>query len=187
MTNISQILEEELAEAFEVKNDKALKRYVGLLLESLMERDRAEKQFIELRSDIKVIAETMQEGFRQIDKRFEQIDKRFEQVDKRFEQVEKRFEQVDKRFEQVDKRFEQVEKRFEQVDKRFEDMYHYMDKRFEQVDKRFEDLYHFMDKRFEQVDKRFEDLNKRIGFMSWFTPTIVTLLLTLVMAAMKFL
>ncbi len=145
MTDISRVLEEELAEAFEVKDEKALKRYVILLLENVMGREKAEKQFVELRSDIKVLAETMQEGFRQMEKRFEQIDKRFEQVDKRFE-----------------------------------DMYHYMDKRFEQIDKRFEDMYHYM-------DKRFEDLNKRIGFMSWFTPTIVTLLLTLVMAAMKFL
>ena len=152
MTDISQVLEEELAEAFEVKDEKALKRYVILLLENVMGREKAEKQFVELRSDIKVLAETMQEGFRQMDKRFEQVDKRFEDM-----------------YHYMDKRFEQVDKRFEQVDKRFEDMYHYMDKRFE------------------QVDKRFEDLNKRIGFMSWFTPTIVTLLLTLVMAAMKFL
>ena len=127
MTDISQVLQEELAEAFEVKDEKALKRYVMLLMENVMGRERAERQFVELRSDIKVLAETMQEGFRQ------------------------------------------------------------MEKRFEQVDRRFEDMYHYMDKRFEQVDKRFEDLNKRIGFMSWFTPTIVTLLLTLVMAAMKFL
>jgi len=85
------------------------------------------------------------------------IDKRFEQVDKRFEQVDKRFEQVDKRFEQVDKRFEQVNKRFEQIDKRFEEMLNYM-------------------------DKRFEDLNKRINFMSWFIPTIITI----VVAVLKF-
>ncbi|MCD6122496.1 MAG: hypothetical protein J7K04_11720 [Spirochaetales bacterium] len=145
MTNIAQILEEELSEAFEVRNEKALKRYVSLLLESLMEKEKAENEFHELKSDLKIIAETMKEGFRLMEKRFEQIDRRFEQVDKRFEQV----------------------------DKRFEDMYHYMDKRFE-------DMYHYM-------DKRFGDLNKRIGFMSWFTPTIVTVLITLVMAAMKFL
>ena len=145
MTNIAQILEEELSEAFEVRNEKALKRYVSLLLESLMEKEKAENEFHELKSDLKIIAETMKEGFRLMEKQFEQIDRRFEQVDKRFEQV----------------------------DKRFEDMYHYMDKRFE-------DMYHYM-------DKRFGDLNKRIGFMSWFTPTIVTVLITLVMAAMKFL
>ncbi|RKX81775.1 MAG: hypothetical protein DRP57_11335 [Spirochaetes bacterium] len=159
MTNIAQILEEELSEAFEVRNEKALKRYVSLLLESLMEKEKAENEFHELKSDLKIIAETMKEGFRLMEKRFEQIDRRFEQVDKRFEDM---YHYMDKRFEQVDKRFEQVDKRFEQVDKRFEDMYHYM-------------------------DKRFGDLNKRIGFMSWFTPTIVTVLITLVMVAMKFL
>ena len=145
MTDIAQILEDEFAEAFEVKNKKALKRSISLLIENVVEREYANRQFAEIKSDIKILAETMQEGFKQIDKRFEQVDKRFEQVDKRFE-----------------------------------DMYHFMDKRFE-------DMYRYMDKRFEQVDKRFEDLNRRIGFMSWFTPTIVTLLITLVMAAMKFL
>ena len=61
-----------------------------------------------------------------------------------------------------------MDKRFEAVDKRFEDLIHYMDKRFEE-------LTHQMDKRFEAVDKRFEDMNKRIGFISWFVPTIITL------------
>ncbi len=152
MGDIAEILEEEFSEAFEVKDRKALKRSITLLIENVIEREYANRQFSEIKSDIRILAETMQEGFRQIDKRFEQIDKRFEQVDKRFE-----------------------------------DMYRYMDKRFEQIDKRFEDMYHYMDKRFEAVDKRFEDMNKRIGFMSWFTPTIVTLLLTLVMTAMKYL
>ncbi len=155
MDNIIEILEEEFSEAFEVKDRKALKRTISLLIENVMEREYANRQFTEMKSDIKILAETMKEGFRQIDKRFEAVDKRFEQIDKRFEQV----------------------------DKRFEEMYHNMDKRFEAVDKRFEQI----DKRFEQVDKRFEDLNKRIGFMSWFIPTIVTVLLTFVMAAMKFL
>ncbi len=152
MSNFAQILEEELSEAVDVKNEKALKRYIGLLVESVMEKEKANEQFAEIRSDIRVIAETMHEGFRQIDKRFEQMDKRFEEL----------IHYMDKRFEAVDKRFEAVDKRFEAVDKRFEDMFHYM-------------------------DKRFEDLNKRIGFLSWFMPTIITVLLTIVMAVMKFL
>ena len=159
MSNFAQILEEELSEAVDVKNEKALKRYIGLLVESVMEKEKANEQFAEIRSDIRVIAETMHEGFRQIDKRFEQMDKRFEEL---IHYMDKRFEAVDKRFEAVDKRFEAVDKRFEAVDKRFEDMFHYM-------------------------DKRFEDLNKRIGFLSWFMPTIITVLLTIVMAVMKFL
>ncbi|NOY08739.1 MAG: hypothetical protein GXP33_07845 [Spirochaetes bacterium] len=109
MLNLAQILEEKLSEAVNVKDEKALKRYINLLVESVMERQKANEQFVEIRGGIKVLAETMQEGFRRIDKRFE------------------------------------------------------------------------------TADKRFEDLNKRIGFMSWFTPTIITILLTLIMAAMKFL
>jgi translation elongation factor EF-1alpha len=41
------------------------------------------------------------------------------------------------------------------------------------VNKRLEDFMRYVEKRFEQVDKRFEDLNRRIGFMSWFIPTII--------------
>ena len=54
---------------------------------------------------------------------------------------------------------------FEQMEKRFESLQH-------QMDKRFEDMYHYM-------DKRFEDLNKRIGFMSWFVPSIITLVVVI--------
>ena len=44
------------------------------------------------------------------------------------------------------------------------------------TNKRLEDLMHYMDKRFEQVDKRFEDLSKHINFISWFIPTIITII-----------
>ncbi|MFW6139317.1 MAG: hypothetical protein ACOC7U_09100 [Spirochaetota bacterium] len=50
------------------------------------------------------------------------------------------------------------------------------------VNKRLEDFMRFVDKRFEQVDKRFEDLNRRIGFMSWFVPTIIVI----VVAVLKY-
>jgi len=129
MPDLAEILEEELEEAVGVKDKKALKRYIALLLANTADKpalSSLDNKLEELKSDVKVLAEVMREGFRQIDKRFEELT-------------------------------------------------HQMDKRFEAVDKRFEDLIHYMDKRFEMVDKRFEDMNKRIGFISWFVPTIITL------------
>jgi len=126
MLNLAELLTDELSEAFDVKNEKALKRYVELLVGNVMDKESANSQFTELRGDIKAIVETMREGFRQIDKRFEEL-------------------------------------------------IHHLDKRFEDVDKRFED-----------VNKRFEDVNKRIGFMSWFIPTFVAILISLVLVVMKY-
>jgi len=48
-----------ILEAVNVKDEKALKRYINLLVESLMEREKANEQFAEIRRDIKVLAETM--------------------------------------------------------------------------------------------------------------------------------
>lgn len=113
------------------------------------------------RSDIRLLINKMDEGFKQMDKRFEamqtQMDKRFEamqtQMDNRFEAIQI---QIDNRFEAIQT---QMDKRFEAVDKHFEAV----DKRFEAVDKRFEDI----NKRFEDINKRFEDMNKRFNFIQW--------------------
>jgi len=102
MSNLARILEEELQEAFEVKNKKALSRYVTILTDNVVEKGNVEMGFMQVKDDIKTLAEVMREGFRQVDKRLEEVDKRFEQVDKRFEQM---MHYMDKRFEQVDKRF----------------------------------------------------------------------------------
>ena len=84
----------------------------------------------------------------------------------------------EKRYEDISliERIVKVEQSLENINKLLEDFMHAIDRRFEQVDnrfeqinKRFEDLLHYM-------DKRFEDLNKRIGFMSWFIPTIITII-----------
>jgi len=120
----------------------------------------------------KIVEEVVKENLPKIvneelvkkEKRYEDISliERIVKVEQSLENINKLLEDfmhaIDRRFEQVDKRFEQVYKRFEQVDNRFE-----------QINKRFEDLLHYM-------DKRFEDLNKRIGFMSWFIPTIITII-----------
>jgi flagellar capping protein FliD len=133
MTNLAEILEQELEEAVEVKNRKSLHRYAVILAENIVQRSVYEQSILEIKNDIKILTETMKQGFESIDKRFELIDKRFESIDKRFESIDKRFESIDKRFESIDKRFE--------------DMYNYMNKRFEDVNNRFED----MNKRFSMM------------------------------------
>ncbi|RKX91831.1 MAG: hypothetical protein DRP59_06885 [Spirochaetes bacterium] len=112
MEAIAEILEQELEDAFEVKDKKSLHRYVILLTENLVKKETFEKEQNSIRSEIKELTQVVKLGFERMDERFEHVDKRFEQVDKRFEQVDKRFEQVDKRFEQVDKRFEDMHKKF---------------------------------------------------------------------------
>jgi len=111
MEAITEVLEHELEEAFEVKNKKSLHRYVLLLTDNIIKKESYEKQQLEIRSDIKILAEVVKQGFERMDKRFEAVDKRFETVDKRFETVDKRFEAVDKRFEQIESRLAELSRR----------------------------------------------------------------------------
>ncbi len=104
MEAIVEVLEQELEEAFEVKNKKSLHRYVLLLSENIVRKESYEKEQLEIKSDIRIMAEIVKQGFERMDKRFEQVDKRFEQVDKRFEQVDKRFEQIESRLTELSRR-----------------------------------------------------------------------------------
>jgi len=102
MNNFATILEHELEETFEVKNKESLHRLTVFLAENIVHKSAYDQNIAELRSDIKLIAETMQQGFEAIDKRFEAVDKRFEDM---YRYMDKRFEAVDKRFEDMNKRF----------------------------------------------------------------------------------
>lgn len=140
MSELADIISGEFEEALEVKNPKSLHRGIYLLLSATVrkeehagEHDGLKASLSELSSDVKLIAQRMEEGFKRMDERFEAVDKRFEDMNQRFESMDKRFEDMNLRFESMDKRFESMDKRFESVDKRFEDMNH----RFESIDKRF--------------------------------------------------
>lgn len=130
MENLTEILEQELEEAFEVKNMKSLHRYVVLLAENVVKKSIFEQHVQDSKSDTVLLAETMKKGFDTLEKRFEAVDKRFEDLvnymDKRFEAVDKRFEDMNSRFEDVNKRFEDVNNRFEDVNKRFSMMFSFM-------------------------------------------------------------
>lgn len=87
--NLATILERELEEAFEVKNRRSLHRYVLLLSDNLVKQDRYERDLGDLKSDVHVIAETMKQGFANMNRRFEDMSLRFEDMNKRFEDMSK--------------------------------------------------------------------------------------------------
>ncbi len=127
MEDLAEILEQELERAVEVRDKESLRRYIKLLTQNVVSRGSYELQLMEVKNEIRLVVETMREGFKSIDKRFEAIDKRFEAIDKRFEAINKRFEAIDKRFEDMQK---YMDKRFEAVDKRFEDMNRHFNRMF---------------------------------------------------------
>ena len=77
MSSLNEILENELENAFEVKDKKSLHRYVSFLSDSFVRKEDYTDQYNGLRSDIKVIAESIKEGFKRMDERFAAVDKRF--------------------------------------------------------------------------------------------------------------
>ncbi len=109
MSDMIEILERELASAVEVKDRGALHRCITLLVESVVGRKEyargerpVSREIGELRSEVRLIAERMEQGFARMGERFAATDKRFEDLthhmDKRFESVDKRFEDMNKRF-----------------------------------------------------------------------------------------
>ena len=104
MSSFSDTLEDALRRAFPVQDADALRRSVRILEEGYDPVRRLEGDVTQLKSDVRLIAERMEQGFARMDERFEAMERlnvaRFDAVDKRFETVDKRFEQVDRRFAQ---------------------------------------------------------------------------------------
>jgi exonuclease VII large subunit len=127
MKELAEILEDELAEAVEVKNRKSLHRYVMLLTGQHVDQESYDQAIGGLRSSIDKTVEAMTEGFKRMDERFTQMQK---QMDERFTQMQK---QMDERFTQMQK---QMDERFEAHERRFEDM----NKRFDHMNERFNSM-----------------------------------------------
>ena len=119
MSDFAAHIEDEWERAFQVRDERALKRAGSLICERFVDRATYTHDVSEIRSDIRVLAEMMKLGFDQIDKRIDQIDKRIDQIDKRIEQVDRRIDQVDRRIDQIDRRFEVL---IDQMDRRFADV-----------------------------------------------------------------
>lgn len=117
MDELADILEHELETAVEVKDKSSLHRYIQLLVERTVGRRQYESDVGDLKSDVRLIADRMEQGFQRMDDRFRDMDRRFEavqtQMDKRFEAAQK---QSDVHFEslqtQMDRRFDDNQKRF---------------------------------------------------------------------------
>jgi len=122
MSSFSDTLEDALRRAFSVQDPEALRRSVRILEEGYDPVRRLEgdvgivkQDTTELKSDVRLIAERMEQGFARMDERFEAMERlnmaRFDAVDKRFEAVDQRFLSMESanaaRFEQVDRRFAQ--------------------------------------------------------------------------------
>ena len=91
MEDLGNILEHELESAFEVKNKDSLHRAVRLIAENTVGRREYDSGIGQLKSDVRLIAERMEQGFQRMDERFEAVDKRFEaiqtQMDRRFDEA----------------------------------------------------------------------------------------------------
>ncbi len=135
MEGFSQILEEELIDAVEVKNPKSLHRYIMILTQNIVSMNMYQSEQQDRKSEIKELIAFSRESFNKIDQRFKDLQI---QLDKRFESIQI---QMDKRFEKNDERFTNMQT---QMDKRFEDIQTQMDRRFNAVDKKFTMMFSFM-------------------------------------------
>ena len=98
MSDFAAHIEDEWEQAFQVRDERALKRAGSLICERFVDRATYTHDVSEFRGDIRVLAEMMKLGFEQIDKRIDQMDRRIDQIDRRFEVL---IDQMDRRFADV--------------------------------------------------------------------------------------
>ena len=102
MEEYADILEHELESAVEVKDKNSLHRAVRLIAEQTVGRREYDSGIGQLKSDVRLIAERMEQGFQRMDERFEAVDKRFEamqtQMDRRFDDMNSRFDDQSGKF-----------------------------------------------------------------------------------------
>lgn len=78
--SLTTILEEELALAFTVKDEKALRRSLTLLTGSMVSKEDYHRETGSLSNDVKLIAARMEKGFKSNDKRFDAVESRFNRI-----------------------------------------------------------------------------------------------------------
>ena len=77
MSSFSDTLEDAFRRAFTVQDSEALKRTVRILEEGYDPVRRLESDVTGLKSDVRIIAERMEQGFLRMDERFKAVDERF--------------------------------------------------------------------------------------------------------------
>ena len=100
MEELAEILEDELAQAVEVKDRKSLHRYVLLVTRQHVDQRSFDAQTSELGSSIEKAVQSMHEGFERMDERFTQMQK---QMDERFAAQDRRFDDMSDRFNGMQK------------------------------------------------------------------------------------
>jgi len=78
--SLTSILEEEFSLAFNVKDEKALKRSLTILTGNMVSKEDYLKETNTVSSDIKLLATRMEEGFKRIDSRLEANELRFNRL-----------------------------------------------------------------------------------------------------------
>ncbi len=68
--------------------------------------------------------------------------------------------------------------KFESIDSKFE----VIDSKFEAMDSKFSAKFDSIDSKFRAVDSRFDSLEKRLGFITWFLPAFIGI----IVVVMKF-
>ena len=97
MSDFAAHIEDEWEQAFQVRDERALKRAGSLICERFVDRATYTHDVSEIRGDIRVL----------VDKRLEQVDRRIDQVDRRIDQIDRRFEVL---IDQMDRRFADVQR-----------------------------------------------------------------------------
>jgi hypothetical protein len=77
MENYVDILEHELESAVEVKDKASLHRVVQLIAENTVGKREYSNDIGELKSDVRLIVERMDQGFKRMDERFADMASRF--------------------------------------------------------------------------------------------------------------
>ncbi|MCL4318769.1 MAG: hypothetical protein M1596_02565 [Firmicutes bacterium] len=94
----------------------------------LQRLDDLKDQISVVRQDLNQFQQETDHRFDVIDRRFEIIDHRFDVIDRRFETIDHRFETIDRRFDAMDHQFKTIDHQFEAIDRRFDAMDHHFEK-----------------------------------------------------------
>ena len=86
MSDFASNIEHEFSQAFQVKDKHALKRAALLLSDRFVDRAKYTYDVNEIKSEVRVLTETMRVEFEHVDKRFETL---IGQTDRRFDDVQR--------------------------------------------------------------------------------------------------
>lgn len=88
------------------------------------------EQLIKMVANLKI---TMEEGFKNVDRRFEKIEEKLAEHDERFEKIERKLVEHDKRFEEMDNKFEELDNKLDRIDKKVNEH----DQDFDRIENKF--------------------------------------------------